>query len=236
MDHGLVPGLRVSAAQARRIALAAQGFGRSHTGPVNQGHLRRTVDRLGLHQIDSVNVLVRAHYLPAFSRLGGYDRALLDRAAWGRRSERRLFEYWAHEASLLPLDLHPLLRWRMARAERGEVGWTGLRAFAGDRRGEAEALLAQIRDQGPMTNGTLKGKRGAPCFRPVQKESMFTWPRRRLPIRDVRRAPAGLLEQGLGQAKARRTYAQQPWRVGTRRAYTPSRQGHIETEANLSAA
>ena len=160
MDHGSVQGLRVSAAQARRIALAAQGFGRPQPDAVDQGHLRRAVDRLGLHQIDSVNVLVRAHYLPAFSRLGAYDRALLDRAAWGRRSERRLFEYWAHEASLLPLDLHPLLRWRMARAERGEAGWTGLRAFAGERRGEAEVLLGQIRDNGPMTAADFAGGKG----------------------------------------------------------------------------
>ena len=125
-------------------------------------HLRRTIDRLGLHQIDSVNVLVRAHYLPAFSRLAGYDRSLIDRAAWGRRSERRLFEYWAHEASLLPLDLHPLVRWRMARADRGEGGWTGLRVFATERRAEAEAeaLLAQIRDQGPMTAADFDGGKG----------------------------------------------------------------------------
>lgn len=112
--------------------------------------MRRTIDRLGLHQIDSVNVLVRAHYLPAFSRLGDYDRGLLDRAAWGGKRERRLFEYWAHEASLLPLDLHPLLRWRMARADRGEIGWRSLRAFAGERRAEAMALLDRIRRDGPL--------------------------------------------------------------------------------------
>ena len=141
---------RISLALARRIALAAQGFGAARPDKVDQGHLRRTIDRLSLHQIDSVNVLSRAHYLPAFSRLGAYDRALLDRAAWGRKSERRLFEYWAHEASLLPLHLHPLLRWRMARADRGEIGWKHLRAIATDHRAEAEAILARIRDQGPM--------------------------------------------------------------------------------------
>src|SRR5688500_6839919 len=146
---------------ARRIALAAQGFGRSRPPVANQGHLARTIGRLGLHQIDSVNVLVRAHYLPAFSRLGAYDRNLLDRAAWGRRNERRLFEYWAHEASLLPFELHPLLRWRMMRADRGESGWKTLRAFARERRGEAQAALARIRDQGPLAASDFEGGRSA---------------------------------------------------------------------------
>jgi len=141
---------RTSLAQARRIALSAQGFGRSRPATVNQGHLRRTIDRLGLHQIDSVNVVSRAHYLPAFSRLGGYDRTLLDRAAWGPKRERRMFEYWAHEASLLPLDLHPLFRWRMARADRGGSGWSALRAYATDRRAEAMAVLDRFRGEGPL--------------------------------------------------------------------------------------
>lgn len=135
---------------ACRIALAAQGFGAPRPEAVTRSHLRRTIGRLHLHQIDSVNVLTRAHYLPAFSRLGPYDRTLLDAAAWGRRSERRLFEYWAHEASLLPLALHPLLRWRMDEAARGERGWKSLCAFAHGRRPEAEAILKRIRDQGPM--------------------------------------------------------------------------------------
>jgi uncharacterized protein len=141
---------RISLKSARKIALAAQGFGAGRPANVNAGHLRRTVERLSLHQIDSVNVLVRAHYLPAFSRLGAYDRALLDRAAWGPKSKRSLFEYWAHEASLVPLELHPLLRWRMAEAERGEIGWGSLRAFAGERRKEADAVLERIRGEGPM--------------------------------------------------------------------------------------
>ncbi|MDB5723898.1 MAG: hypothetical protein JWQ16_652 [Novosphingobium sp.] len=142
---------RLSLKQARRIALAAQGFGQSRPPTVSAAHLRRTIDRLGLHQIDSVNVLTRAHYLPAFSRLGSYDRALLERDAWGPKRQRRLFEYWAHEASLLPLGLHSLFRWRMARAERGEIGYQALRRFATDRRAEAQAVLDRIIRDGPMT-------------------------------------------------------------------------------------
>ena len=140
----------ISLALARRIALAAQGFGVARPVSVGQVHLKREIERLGLHQIDSVNVLARAHYLPAFSRLGKYDRALLDHAAWGPRRARRMFEYWAHEASLLPLDFHPLLRWRMAEADRGEKGWTSLRHFAVEQRAEAMVVLDRIRQEGPL--------------------------------------------------------------------------------------
>jgi uncharacterized protein YcaQ len=118
------------------------------------------IERLALHQIDSVNVLVRAHYLPLFSRLGAYPRELLDQAAWGRRSKRRLFEYWAHEASLLPLELQPLLRWRMARAERGIGVWSNVKPFAGEKRGEADALLRRIADEGPLAASDISETRG----------------------------------------------------------------------------
>jgi uncharacterized protein len=151
----------LSLASARRIALAAQGLaGPRPAGPIERRHLLKLVDRLGLHQIDSVNVLARAHYLPAFSRLGAYPRDQLDAAAWrpSRAKPRRLFEYWAHEASLLPLDLHPLLRWRMARAERGESGWASLRAFGRERRGEAEAVLARIAAAGPLAASDFEAK------------------------------------------------------------------------------
>ena len=146
----------LSLAEARRIALAASGFGAKRPDRVTPRQLLRNLDRLSLHQIDSVNVLARAHYLPAFSRLGPYDREMLDRMAWGKRRERRLFEYWAHEASLLPLELHPLLRWGMAKAERGEMGWKHLRLFASERRAEAEAVLARIRDEGPLAASDLQ--------------------------------------------------------------------------------
>jgi uncharacterized protein YcaQ len=154
---------QLSLAQARRIALAAQGFGRERPRRPGSRDLRRTVAALGLHQIDSVNVLVRAHYLPAFARLGSYDRGLIDRDAWGPGRERRLFEYWAHEASLVPLEMHPLLRWRMASAERGEIGWGSLKAYADERRGEADSILRRIREEGPLAASDFeegKGKGG----------------------------------------------------------------------------
>jgi uncharacterized protein YcaQ len=151
---------KISLKTARRIALAAQGFGVPRPAVVDSLHLGRTIDRLSLHQIDSVNVLVRAQYLPAFSRLGRYDRALLDRAAWGLKSKRKLFEYWAHEASLLPVDLQPLLRWRMEKAERGEIGWRGLRAYARERRSEADAVLERIRVEGPLAASDFENGRG----------------------------------------------------------------------------
>ena len=113
-------------------------------------HLRGLVDRLGVLQIDSVNVLIRAHYLPAFSRLGDYPREALEREAWGPRPS--LFEYWGHEASLLPITLQPLFRWRMARARRGET-WPGLARFARERPDYIEAVLERIAKEGPATGG-----------------------------------------------------------------------------------
>src|SRR5437868_11338871 len=102
-----------SISEARRIALAAQLFSARKVQNVSAAHLRRLVNALGAVQIDSVNVLVRSHFLPAYSRLGVYDRALLHNIKYGK--SRRLFEYWGHEASLLPVELYPLLRWRMER-------------------------------------------------------------------------------------------------------------------------
>lgn len=147
--------VRLSLAQARRVALAAQGFARARPQRPGPAALGLTLDRLALHQIDSVNVLARAHYLPAFSRLGSYDRAAFDRAAWGPPARRRMWEYWAHEASLLPLDLHPLLRWRMARADRGLAGYGSMRLFATERRADAMALLDRVRGEGPLAASDL---------------------------------------------------------------------------------
>lgn len=139
----------LSLSEARRIALAAQGFCDPRPEVAGPRHLRRVFDRVGVIQIDSVNVLVRSHYLPGFSRLGGYPAALLNQAAWGT-GKRALFEYWGHEASLLPVDLHPLLRWRMERAARGEGLYGGLARFMVDRRDYLEGVLAEVAARGAL--------------------------------------------------------------------------------------
>ena len=105
---------RLTGAQARRIAVAAQGFAEPKPrGPVTRAHLRRLISRIQVLQLDSVSVAVRAHYSPVFSRLGPYDRDVLDRAAWSHttRSPRLLVEYWAHEAALMSVD-----DWQIGRA------------------------------------------------------------------------------------------------------------------------
>jgi uncharacterized protein YcaQ len=138
---------RLSAAQARRVALAAQGFAdpRPSGGPTGWS-VRRLIDRVGLLQIDSVNVLQRAHYLPLFSRFGPYDTELLDRAS--HYAPRRLFEYWGHEASLLPVALHPALRWRMERAS--DEAWGGMRRVHRDRPELVAEVLEEVRSRGPV--------------------------------------------------------------------------------------
>ena len=152
----------LSAAQARRIAIAAQGLTDLRPkGSAARRHLRKVFDRLGVIQIDSVNVVSRTHYLPPFSRLGHYPRADLETEAWGPKPS--LFEYWGHEASLMPLALQPLLRWRMARAEAGDGVWTGLARFGRERRDYIDQILAEIERRGPVTGGDFaQGPRGAP--------------------------------------------------------------------------
>jgi uncharacterized protein len=146
----------LSAGQARRIAIAAQGLADPRpAGTVDRRRLRRMIGQIGVIQIDSVNVLVRTHYLPGFSRLGPYGRALLEDEAWGARPS--LFEYWGHEASLLPLATQPLLRWRMAQARAGQGVWSGLARFGREQAGYIGQVLAEIERRGPVTGADFAG-------------------------------------------------------------------------------
>ena len=142
--------------QARRLALAAQGFdGRPPPASVQPSRLNRLIERLGVLQIDSVNALVRSHYLPLFSRLGHYNRDLLDQAAWSQGRRRTLFEYWGHEASLLPMSMYPLMRWRMDRASRGEGIYQQLARFGQERQDVIRRVLVAVREQGALGAGSL---------------------------------------------------------------------------------
>ena len=139
---------QLSAAEARRVVLVAQGFadGLRERRPDGWA-LRRVITRVCLLQMDSVNAVARAHYLPLFARLGPYPVELLDRAA--SRAPRRLFEYWGHEASLMPVQLHRLVRWRMERAHVD--GWGSVRRIARERPQLLRRLLDEVRERGPVT-------------------------------------------------------------------------------------
>jgi uncharacterized protein YcaQ len=171
------PEFDLSAAQARRLAVAAQGFGRPRpSGRVDARHLHRAIDDVGLLQLDSVNVFCRSHYMPVFSRLGPYPREALDRLAWHenpggkpRRAGRRdLIEYWGHEASLLPVELQPLLRWRMTRAD--SLAWKGVARIAAEQPRLLEFVLEMVRERGPIRASELAAKR-----RQREPGEMWNW-------------------------------------------------------------
>jgi uncharacterized protein len=145
---------KFSLAQARRIALAAQGFHENRPEAATKRHLSRVLQRSHLLQIDSVNVLVRAHYMPLFSRIGAYDRNLLEKTAYHRK-KREAFEYWGHEASLIRLDLQRFFRWRMDRAKRGEGIYGGLARFGDEKRAFIEEVRREIAARGPIGAGDL---------------------------------------------------------------------------------
>lgn len=151
----MAPRESLTPGEARRAAIAAQGLAAPRpAGAVNLGHLRRMLDRVGVIQIDSVNVLARAHELVVWSRLGNHPRDLLTRlhAAGGA------VELWAHEASIGPPGLHPLLRWRMDRPHQ----WGGLARLGRERPELLDEVEAAARDRGPITAADLgpTGRRG----------------------------------------------------------------------------
>jgi uncharacterized protein len=151
---------KISLKQARRIALAAQGFADPRpSGPVAWRQMNKMLSRIGLLQIDSVSVVVRAHYMPLFSRLGPYPRDLLDKAANSKK--RSLFEYWAHEASFLPVDTYPLMRWRMQRAERHEEMYTGLAKWAQRNTLLIDDIYSEVVARGPIAASDIDGAKGS---------------------------------------------------------------------------
>ncbi len=134
--------------------------------------MRRVLGSVGLLQIDSVNVFERAHYLPLFSRLGPYPKRLLDQASW--RAPRKLFEYWGHEASLIPVATQPFLRWRMARA--AEDAWGGIGRIQRDEPALVEHVFGEVRDRGPLAASELGAER------PKRSGPWWDWSREKLAL------------------------------------------------------
>ncbi len=162
---------KVSIASARRIALAAQGFGRPRPArPPSVNQIASLVERLGVLQLDSVNVFTRAHYMPVFSRLGPYDRDRLDRIAGHGtgKIDRRLIEYWAHEASLIPIERHPLFRWRMADVDR--EAWGSISRIARDKPELVAETLELVAEQGP-----IRGRDTGAGPLPQRPGQMWNW-------------------------------------------------------------
>ncbi len=169
MPSRRVASQELSGTAARRIALAAQGFGVARpAGQITARHIRKVVDTMGLLQLDSVNVLSRSHYLPVYSRLGSYPREILDRLTGhtAGRLQREYVEYWAHEASLVPLATHPLLRWRMARA--ADEAWGSIQRIVRDKPGLLEDVRRMVAVDGPIRSGELG-------IRPTAKQPGQMW-------------------------------------------------------------
>jgi uncharacterized protein YcaQ len=145
--------LTLSLGEARRVALAAQGLGLPKPARVTKRHLLAIIQRLGLLQIDSVNVLVRAHYFPPFSRIGPYPTHWLDELTYRKR---RLFEYWGHAASLISANLFSSFRWRMERAKLGVGVYRGLVNYAKENAGLIQEILELIRQRGPSGAGDVE--------------------------------------------------------------------------------
>ena len=158
----------ISNEQARRTALGAQGFTTARpTGRVDRRHLRRVVDKMGLIQIDSVNVLARSQELTLFARLGVHPRSLIEDAT----GSGELFEYWVHEACHVPVELHPYLRWHMASKQR----WKQMVEFGTQEPRYIEEVLARVRAEGPLVAGDLKQREGP-------KDQWWDWDKGKLAL------------------------------------------------------
>ena len=170
--------LSFSLKQDRRMALAAQGFsGRQAPALIKAVHLNRMIERLGVLQIDSVNAVVRSHYLPLFSRLGSYSPLMLEQAAWSQGRRRSLFEYWGHEASLLPMALYPLMRWRMERAKQGQGIYAQMARFGREQQATIQRVLQTVEQQGAVGAGSLstREERAGPWWGWSDEKHALEW-------------------------------------------------------------
>src|SRR5476649_1827069 len=170
--------LSFSLKHARRMALAAQGFsGRQAPALIKATHLNRLIERLGVLQIDSVNAVVRSHYLPLFSRLGHYSPLILEQAAWSQGRRRSLFEYWGHEASLLPMALYPLMRWRMERAKLGQGIYSQMARFGREQQATIERVLQAVEARGALGAGSLstREERAGPWWDWSAEKQALEW-------------------------------------------------------------
>ena len=159
----------LSIADARALALAAQGFDTPRpANKATQRHVNSLISRLGVIQIDSVNVLVRSQELPLFSRLGNHDRNSIPKAT----ESQKIFEYWGHEAAHLPVEIHPLFRWKMEAARLGKARHWGLTSFYDDNKAFVKRMLKHVEKNGPTTSrelSTRTEKRGA------DKKTWWDW-------------------------------------------------------------
>jgi hypothetical protein len=159
----------LSIADARALALAAQGFDTPRPAKkATQRHVNSLISRLGVIQIDSVNVLVRSQELPLFSRLGNHDRNAIPKAT----ESQKIFEYWGHEAAHLPVEIHPLFRWNMEAARLGKARHWGLTSFYDDNKAFVKRMLKHVETNGPTTSrelSTRTEKRGA------DKKTWWDW-------------------------------------------------------------
>ena len=180
----------LSAAEARRLALAAHGFGKPHRGPVTEALLAQTISDMQALQIDSVNVFERSHYLPLFSRLGEYDTNLLDRILLDPHTPATHVEYWAHVAAFIPVESWPLWQWKML-AERDRHAQPG--SWLSEHRRLADELLERLRQDGQATFTQLEGQR------PPRRGSWWDWS-------DVKTALEYLFEDGVITAVGRQNF------------------------------
>jgi uncharacterized protein YcaQ len=180
----------LSGAHAKRVALAAQGFGARRKGSVTAEHLSQTIATMGVLQLDSVNVFERSHYLPLFARLGDYSSATLDDLLLSEHTPASHVEYWVHEASFIPLESWPLWQWRMqaARELHSQPG-----QWLAEHRPLADALLERLVKDGPATFSELEGDRSA------SRGSWWDWS-------DTKRALEELFHDGVITTVGRRNF------------------------------